>query len=94
MYEADQVIVKLRGSLAPVYKHITKMRHHVIKVYSCNDAGDDLLIFGKIGQTALNGAEMEKDSVRVLCLMILIRAPPRLKFFRGWAVCYPTFLDL
>jgi hypothetical protein len=79
------MVPELRESLAPVYKQITKMRHHVIKVYSCNDAGDDLFMFGRIEQTAENGVEMEKG----FCARAVVddsgSSNPRLKFFQGWA---------
>lgn len=62
-------------------------RHEVQKIYSCNDAGDDLMLIGNVHWTFDDGQALEGNfSARAVVETAGQEGGPRLKLYQGWAV--------
>ena len=62
-------------------------KHDVVKVFSCSDAADDLMMFGNLVIEMENGTMLDYDFAARVVIDDPTSKDPKLKFFEGWSVC-------
>jgi hypothetical protein len=64
-------------------------QHRIVKVYTCNDSADDLMLIGVVTWTFNDGQSLEGPfAARAVVQSTGESGTPRLKSYQGWAVSY------
>ena len=92
-----QLIVECRARKTDTYPEIASSnhgllqglesrRHEISKVYSCNDAGDDLVLTGEVFWTFKDGSVRSAGFAARAVVGHVGDGRPRLKLYQGWTV--------
>ncbi len=68
-----------------ILQSLESRRHEIEKIYSCNEAADDLIVIGKVFWTFHDG-EARDAGFAARAVMVGSGESVRLKLYQGWTV--------
>ena len=78
--------VGIRSSREGTWAGIASRRHEFLKVYTCNETADDLLLIGKLTWVFSNGTALETGFTARAVIDQPAAAHPKLELYQAWVV--------